>query len=523
MQINRLFTSIQGILIIALVLRLVAALFSIGYAFHDDHFDVLRVAEAWTEEVGHYINRSEPPKHSMLYAGITAVFLKMIKVAGVSDPILKALFLQLIHGLYSLLIVYLGYLITDRISNRKNALRVALILSVLWFMPYLGVKFMAEIVCLPPLMYAFYLFLKEENQGIGKWLIIGLMIGLSFSVRMHIVLIAGGLGLVLLYQRKFKAIILIVLSFIVTTLVIIGIPDMLFFSYPFEYVVNYFAYNSENANEYVSGGYFKYLGTTAGFLVPPVSLMLLWGYGRSFKINPEMFLGVLLFFIVHSIFPNKQERFILPMFPFLIILGLIGWESFREGSSFWQRKSHLLKGFWVFFWSINLLAGFFMSLNYTKKDRIAPLHFLGKQENISTVLLEGRQGGLKQPPAFYLGEPSLDYSHLDLDFMGLQHYSDDPASLPKEVRLIYTIDRNKSLDSLWQEFDRMNRMPQYVAFYRADSLDQRMTDLLLRMPDTELEYLQTIEPSMLDKLLNFFNPRIHKRNTVQVYRIRKRD
>ncbi len=519
MQVLKSLQTIRGILILALVLRIIAAIFSKGYAFHDDHFCVLRVAESWTEGIGHWVESPEPPKHSMLYAFINTVLLWVIKVAGVTSPVVKAMFLQLFHGIYSLLIVWLGYRITLRISTFKNAILVAQILAVLWFMPYLGVKFMAEIVCLPPLMYAFLLYLDTEGRRPWKWIFIGLMLALAFSIRMHTILIAGGIGLALLFRKEYKPILLIVSGFLVTTFVTIALFDILFFNYPYEYILNYFAYNSQNAYEYVTGSPFKFLGTTLGFLVPPVSLMLIWGYARSFKIDRAMFMGVLLFFLVHSIFPNKQERFILPMFPFLIILGAVGWENFVQQSAFWQKNVSLRRGAWNFFWVINIIAGLFMGLNYTKKDRVAPLNYLSSRQDVEAVLLEGTQGGTRQTPVYYLGEGAIDYNQFDHDLIGYREFWSRPDQLPASARISYTLDRTKSSDSVKAEFERMGRYPNYVVFYRSDSLSSRLENVKELLNAERLEPVAEFEPSSLDKLLNFFNPRIHKRNDTQVYRV----
>jgi hypothetical protein len=511
--------NIRVILLIALAIRIIAAFFSKGYAFHDDHFCVLRVAESWTEGIGHWIESDVPPKHSMLYAMVNTAFLFLAKLIGITDPISKATFLQVLHAIYSVLIVYLGFKITERLSDRKNAILVAWILTILWFMPYLSVKFLPEMVCLPPLMYAFLLYLKMEDHKAWKWLAIGLLLGLAFSIRIHIVLLAGGMGLVLLYKKQFKEIAYIIAGFIVASFIGMASFDMIFFNYPYEYIANYFFYNSENAYDFVTAGPFRYFATVFGFLVPPVSIMLVWGYARSFKIEPAMFLGVLAFFIFHSLFPHKQERFILTMFPFLIILGTIGWKNFVNGSAFWSSRPSLRNGMWNFFWIINVAAALFLATNYTKKDRIAPLHFLSQEENVEAVLLEGRYGGTKMPPVYYMGEEAIDYNQFDHELLGYKAYWNAPQSLPASAKLVYTLDRVKSLDSVRSEFERMNRCPNFVVFYRQDSLPQRVENITELLNADTLRRVAEFEPSSLDKLLHFLNPRIHKRNDVYIYEV----
>ena len=138
------YTSLQTILLVALVFRLLAALFSKGYAFHDDHFCVIRVAQNWAYGIPHWIESPVPPKHSMLYAGINAAFIWLAESVGVQDPIVKTTFLRLVHAFFSLLIVYYSYRITELIASAKDAALVGWILSLLWFMPYLSVKFMGR-------------------------------------------------------------------------------------------------------------------------------------------------------------------------------------------------------------------------------------------------------------------------------------------------------------------------------------------------------------------------------------------
>lgn len=523
MQAKKFINSIQGILIIALILRVLAAIFARGYAFHDDHFCVLRVAESWSAGIGHWIEDPTPPKHSMFYAWMSTGIIYLAKLMGISDPIMKATILQLVHGLYSLLTVWLGYRLAYILNGKKNAILVAQILALLWFMPYLGVKFMAELVAVPPLLFAFVVYAGKEKIPSWKWLLIGVMIGLAFSIRIHTLLLAGGIGLVLLYHRQFKPVLLIITGFLVLTTLTIGLPDYLFFNFPFESIVNYFAYNTDAEHHLIKGSPFMYIGTTLGFLVPPVSLMLVWGYFRSFKIEPALFLGILFFFAFHSFFPHKQERFILPMFPFLIILGTIGWKNFVSGSSFWGKHPSLLRGCWNFFWIINVIAGIFIGANYTKKDRVAPLHYLSTQDDVSGVLLDGRQGGTRQTPVYYLGEGALDYNQLDYEGVGYAAYRERPESLPSSVRISYTLDRTKSLDSVYQEFERMQRFPNYVIIYREDSLESRKQDIIQLLQAERLEPVAEFGPSSLDRLLNFLNPRVHKRNDTRIYRVIKQD
>ena len=45
---------------------------------------------------------------------------------------------------------------------------------------------------------------------------------------------------------------------------------------------------------------------------------------KNWKKEPLLFWPTFLFFAFHTYFPNKQERFILPVIPMIIIAGFIG-------------------------------------------------------------------------------------------------------------------------------------------------------------------------------------------------------
>jgi hypothetical protein len=91
-----------------------------------------------------------------------------------------------------------------------------------------------------------------------------------------------------------------------------------------------------------------------GILIPPMSIILIAGYIRGWRKHLIMFLPALIFLIFHSIFPNKQERFILPIIPFLIAggggrLGLDGRPV--AGAVHWNQVAHA----WAFFWVLNMV------------------------------------------------------------------------------------------------------------------------------------------------------------------------
>jgi hypothetical protein len=155
------------ILVVGLFFRLLAAIFSEGYAFQDDHFLIIEVAQQWLDkspsELLPQLGAKVPSGHSFFYPGLHYYFFSFLHSLGIDNPNIKMLLVRILHAFYSMSIVLLGYKITLLISNKKNAETVGWILAIFWIFPLLSVRNLIEYVCIPPLMLATYFILKYPN------------------------------------------------------------------------------------------------------------------------------------------------------------------------------------------------------------------------------------------------------------------------------------------------------------------------------------------------------------------------
>ena len=509
------------ILIIAAFIRLVAAFFSKGYAFHDDHFDVITVAQHWLYGLPHWVEPNNPPRHSMFYVIIHYVIFYISESVGIGSPESKMLVVRIIHGLYSLLIVYFGYKITALISYRSNAALVGLILSLIWFMPFMSVRNLVEMVCIPPYLAAFYYMLKDYKAQTftwKRWLFAGILFGLAFVIRYHSILFIGGAGVILLFRKQWKEAFILSCGFLLSTFAIQGTIDMIMFQYPFHSVVAYYEYNTQQHNVRVIGPAYRFLLTVLGFLVPPISLFLIYGFIKSRKIEAMMFSAALVFFAFHSIFPHKQERFILPLFPLIIILGVVGWRTFVVKSAFWQKRERFLKGSWTFFWVLNIAAALALGFTYSKKSRIAPLSYLANKENIDAILVETSEEIGNPPPAFYLGEVSGTYREfVENEDNAWKKFEEEGRHRSGNFIMVYELGAAKEVKTLKTEIKDYNIIPDYLVLTGRENLAQRIQRLKTLFPNIKLE--REIEPSRYDQLLHFLNPRVHEDGFLSIYKV----
>ncbi|TAL68009.1 MAG: hypothetical protein EPN82_11440 [Bacteroidetes bacterium] len=486
-----------GITLIALIIRLVAVVFSKGYGMHDDQFIAVEFPQ---EVVNNYLvwEKAGSPQQ-IIYPSVQYFTFYSLESVGIYDPQTKMFFVRLFHALYSLLIVYFGYKITLRFAGVQTANKVGIILALFWILPFLSVRNLVEIVCIPPLMAGFYLSIKE-NKKLLHYFFIGCLFAVSFSIRLQVAMFMAGFGISLIIEAIIKKDNKIVLNlfylffgFVITVFLLLGIPDWIKWGKPFAYFIDYVKYNASHGYDYVVGPWYNYILLIIGLLIPPISFFLIFGFFRTWKKYYIIFLPTLLFFIFHSYFPNKQERFIIPALPFIIILGVTGWKNYVENSKFWSNKKRLLKGLRIWFWLINSVLLILFSTSYSKRTRVETMTYLHNRNVNGLFVVCGRFGHILMPRYY------MNY--------------DSP---------IYTLLENYNSDSLKTVINNAGtKYPNYAVFFDDYNFNARLTNFEKDF-GVSLRYVQQISPGLLDDLLFKLNPKGNKNQTAYIFNVIKK-
>jgi len=496
------------ILSIGMLLRIIAAFFSRGFGMHDDHFLVIEQAQSWVDG-GDYLKwlpgtpgNSGPEGHSFFYVGFQYLLFHFLQIFGIYDPQLKMLFVRLFHAGISLFVISFGYRIASLISTRETAYKVALLLSVFWFMPFLSVRNMVELTCIPFLMYGSLVILRQEQirkeglPGFHKtsFLVAGFFLGLSFSVRYQTIFFTGGIGLALLILGNWRGMLSTAIGFLVSVIMFQGVIDLIVWRKPFAELIAYVSYNYTHAYEYHTAPWYNYVLLIAALLLPPVSIMLMWGYFKNWKKNFILFFPVLMFLLFHSAFPNKQERFILPVIPLFIALGMAGWEQWAATKNIFKRHPSILKGAWAMFWALNILLLVFFTPMYSKKSRVEAMSHLKKYPDIGYFIIdEAGSNVLRFPPVFYTGQwPEYDAFYKDMTYNDLRS---------------------------WRDWSQKDQQPSFVVFNGPEQLEQRVDSMMNVFPGLVFE--ARFKPGIMDRIIHRINP-INANEEVVVYRNQER-
>ncbi len=481
---------------IAVMLRLVSVIFAKGWGMLDDHFLVIEVAQSWVDggNHNHWLpwspDNEGPSGHTFLYAGIHFLMFTFFKWIHLTDPQVKMLIVRFLHAAFSLITVVLGYRIAEKLSDKSGAKLTGILLAAFWFMPWLSVRNLVEVVAIPLLLISTWMILEEEKKRnkLSWFMLAGFVAGVAFSVRYQTVFYAGGMGLALLFQKKIREGFIFGAGYFVAVALIQGGIDLVIWGIPFAEFAEYVQYNIINANNYITGEWYKYIILLAGVLIPPISIFLFAGFFKNWKKNLILFLPTFIFIAFHSYFPNKQERFIFTIVPSLILLGVIGWQQIFRLTPFLQKHKNWIKGSWIFFWIINLILLVAITGMYSKKARVEAMTWLGQYPDVKSVILENTNGtDIQIMPQFYMNQWIK----------------------------FWKVSKKKPLDSLPDSCLIQDFQPRFVLLFREENLDRRVDSLKKYFPEITFDYVA--EPGNIDKIMTWLNPR-NKNEAIYIYR-----
>ncbi len=486
------------IMALAILFRLFSAIFAKGWGMLDDHFLVIEAPQSWVYgyDYNNWLPWSKgnagPSGHNFFYPGIHFVLFSLMKWAHINDPQVKMLIVRLLHGAFSLITVYYGYRIVESLADKRSARLAAILLALVFFLPWASVRNLAESTCIPFVMLGFWQVIntKHADRPFRTFFLAGIFFGLASDVRYQLVLYPAGVSMLLLVQRKWKETAGVALGVFCSFFVVQTLIDMLIWGYPFAEVVGYITVNVTDRNSYFTLPWYNYFLTVGGIILPPLSLFFFYGFFRGWKRYLLLFIPAALFFAFHSYFPNKQERFILPFIPIFIMIGSMGYYQYVAPSRFWTERKKLLRACWIFFWVLNLILLVGLTFMYSKRARVESMYYLSKYPYVKNFIIEDENGNVPMPPLFYTGKWPAYPETLRGDTSIYQRL----PSIAKGPKYYH---------------------PQFFLFTGGRNLQQRVGAARKSFPF--LVYETTIEPGFIDILMHRLNP-VNKADRVYIYR-----
>lgn len=399
------------VLCAAIVVRLIAVIWSRGFIHSDDHFDSISVAWSWMQDGWWGSDGNLRWKHELadtigrfpLYTLSLAVMMKGLKALGVQSLDSMMYAVRGVHALISLIPVFVAYRLTERITRSKEwALIAGLAFALHFALPFLGVRNLIEVVGGNIWMLAiYYLYRYREFDNPGALVWAGLFTGLAWMMRFQLAFAVLPIPFVLWYENKSLGGSVLYSFSVGAMLLLSGLMDWM--------LLGRFA-GSTLTNLTNNTGLGALYNTIPALypillillLVPPISIWLLWNSFRpSFvKDHRVLFFSSVAFVFFHWLLENQQERFIFPVLPAFLLLGILAvwWKWRRDGYLVGSRRlSRMLVGVSVV---INIALLVFFTPAYGHKGMIEPMIWL-KQQNMTRHAMFFQPDVRRWPPLEY--------------------------------------------------------------------------------------------------------------------------
>ena len=135
---------------LAILFRLLSAIFAKGYGMLDDHFLVIEAPQSWVYgyDYNSWLPRTKdnagPTGHNFFYPGLHYLLFTLMKWIHLNDPQEKMFIVRILHGAFSLVTVWFGFRIVETLEDKRAAKLAGILLAVYFFMPWTGVRNLAE-------------------------------------------------------------------------------------------------------------------------------------------------------------------------------------------------------------------------------------------------------------------------------------------------------------------------------------------------------------------------------------------
>jgi phosphatidylinositol glycan class B len=321
-------------------IQIITAWFSVGYHAPDEHFQILefgyfKMAHTPAGDLPwEYAARIRPALQPL----IVYVISKPFSFLGLFDPFLIAFLLRLMTGVFTCWICcrLILLLLPEFITERGKRIFVCCSM-LLWFVPYLEVRFSAENVSGSLLLLSILLLFELKTYSSGKrtaaLLTAGLLLGCSafLRVQMSFAILGMGLWLLFVYKLPWRDWALLISFGIIALGINVCIDHWFYEAWVFT-PLNYFDVNiiQHKAAEFGVFPWWYYFKMFLESAVPPISIVLLFFFlSALYKKRAHLFgLICICFLLPHFLTGHKEIRFLFPIvFPFIFLccIGIDKW------------------------------------------------------------------------------------------------------------------------------------------------------------------------------------------------------
>ncbi|MEE8410349.1 MAG: hypothetical protein V3T05_12135 [Myxococcota bacterium] len=324
--------------------RLVAGLVAVGFHARDDYFHVLAPALRWIDDPTYDWDATTDPGagiRSHLIPRAVWLLIRSAQGLGITEPESVLRVIYVVAGAYALLLIPGVNLAARRLLDERAARLATWLAAIHFAMPYTGTRLLIEAMAMPPLAFGLW---AATYPTFRRQLVAGLLVGLACWFRFQTGLAATGLVAAVAWtafrEGRWRCVAERVGGLVAggTLAVLIqGTFDLATTGDFLGPVIRNIVANMDPPAGLSRSTPAAYLGFWLLLTVPPATLVVVPAMVRAARRLPLVTWPFVVFVIVHSAIPHKEERFMLPVMPlFLILLAAVPSALTDAKGRFWE-------------------------------------------------------------------------------------------------------------------------------------------------------------------------------------------
>lgn len=313
---------------------------------------------------------------------------------GLVDVFSLIRFQLIFLGLFSFLLP--GYYVwtrrDDLVREPRFQLMAVSLLSLHFVMLFASTRAFGESIAMTLSFIALLMMQKALPQRQYGFLFFGsLLLGIASLYRFQIGVFSVGFLAYMIWKKEWKGVGVLILAGLVSA-VLQGLVDHQVGRWPLQTLYEYLYVNKDGAVEHSIQPWYNTWITALALMFVPFSLPLFRHWNKLNREEKVLAALCAFFIFMHSLIPHKEERFLYPVMPFLLLILAKLW------SMAWNEKSEK----WVFrpFAFLVLIIGFFLvPVSNSQSGEYEPMRY-AESLHKPTILWEN--DSLLEHSAFYM-------------------------------------------------------------------------------------------------------------------------
>ncbi|MBN1115513.1 MAG: hypothetical protein JXA66_09245 [Oligoflexia bacterium] len=313
------------IILAGLTARVLCSYFVYGFIGFDEYFNGIEPAgyKLFVDRSYHFLKTERTP---LLFYTDYLMFYLFHELVGITSPVNIIRFSMMLFGFFSIISVVAAYKTSLTLGeNKKISLAVAAVVSLYFIMPYMHTRLMIESISSIFVVAGFYYFAKAR-MGIKvsvNMFLSSVLMGVACMYRFQDGILLVALFIIAVYYGKRKGFVFFAAGGLTALLLQIALDYFTFGGF-LTSLTGYIIHQYRTIGVYDKQYWFNFILLFVALGLPPAFLVTIPAAVKGGMKHAFMGLPFLMFVLLHSFSPHKEDRFMFPVIPVFLMLMVFG-------------------------------------------------------------------------------------------------------------------------------------------------------------------------------------------------------